>query len=124
MLCIVVLLVCSSFSFFFFCSSRRRHTRCYRDWSSDVCFPICGSAGLQCPHGDEAAARDRDRESSLLERPPAKRRRQRADLRTEAATRCALLEMRVETSRSEERRVGKECGSRRAAYREQREWRI
>src|SRR5207245_3809658 len=24
-----------SFSFFF--SSRRRHTRCYRDWSSDVC---------------------------------------------------------------------------------------
>src|SRR3989442_15599269 len=23
--------------FFFFCSSRRRHTRCGRDWSSDVC---------------------------------------------------------------------------------------
>src|SRR6266542_5012239 len=22
---------------FFLCSSRRRHTRCYRDWSSDVC---------------------------------------------------------------------------------------
>src|SRR5207245_5620897 len=29
------LLVVSSTSFFF--SSRRRHTRCYRDWSSDVC---------------------------------------------------------------------------------------
>src|SRR5208282_6449058 len=27
----------SSFLFFFFFSSRRRHTRCYRDWSSDVC---------------------------------------------------------------------------------------
>src|SRR3989449_2334089 len=26
-----------SFSFFFFFSSRRRHTRCSRDWSSDVC---------------------------------------------------------------------------------------
>src|SRR5207245_3264949 len=26
---------CVSFVFFF--SSRRRHTRCYRDWSSDVC---------------------------------------------------------------------------------------
>src|SRR2546429_9949386 len=26
---------CSSFAFFF--SSRRRHTRCSRDWSSDVC---------------------------------------------------------------------------------------
>src|SRR5207245_6747384 len=25
------------FVFFFFFSSRRRHTRCYRDWSSDVC---------------------------------------------------------------------------------------
>src|SRR5207245_4839818 len=24
-------------SLFFFFSSRRRHTRCYRDWSSDVC---------------------------------------------------------------------------------------
>src|SRR6266542_3028540 len=27
----------SCFTFFFFFSSRRRHTRCYRDWSSDVC---------------------------------------------------------------------------------------
>src|SRR2546422_569612 len=26
-----------SFSCFFFFSSRRRHTRCSRDWSSDVC---------------------------------------------------------------------------------------
>src|SRR6266852_8859556 len=27
----------SRFCLFFFFSSRRRHTRCYRDWSSDVC---------------------------------------------------------------------------------------
>src|SRR5207245_4049542 len=27
----------SLFSVWFFSSSRRRHTRCYRDWSSDVC---------------------------------------------------------------------------------------
>src|SRR2546422_8368332 len=26
-----------SFTLFFFFSSRRRHTRCSRDWSSDVC---------------------------------------------------------------------------------------
>src|SRR2546429_1802700 len=26
-----------NYSFDFFCSSRRRHTRCSRDWSSDVC---------------------------------------------------------------------------------------
>src|SRR5207245_5183309 len=25
------------FIYIFFFSSRRRHTRCYRDWSSDVC---------------------------------------------------------------------------------------
>src|SRR2546422_7028323 len=28
---------CSRFICFFFFSSRRRHTRCSRDWSSDVC---------------------------------------------------------------------------------------
>src|SRR3989449_10384140 len=28
---------CSFYFFFFFFSSRRRHTRCSRDWSSDVC---------------------------------------------------------------------------------------
>src|SRR6266542_3648677 len=27
----------NDYIFFFFFSSRRRHTRCYRDWSSDVC---------------------------------------------------------------------------------------
>src|SRR5207245_3926712 len=34
--CLCVSLVVFVFLFFFF-SSRRRHTRCYRDWSSDVC---------------------------------------------------------------------------------------
>src|SRR2546422_2682695 len=28
---------CNCFICFFFFSSRRRHTRCSRDWSSDVC---------------------------------------------------------------------------------------
>src|SRR6266436_6763805 len=37
-------------SFFFFFSSRRRHTRCSRDWSSDVCssdlvLEICAHVG-------------------------------------------------------------------------------
>src|SRR2546422_5531262 len=33
------MIICYSvfFFFFFFFSSRRRHTRCSRDWSSDVC---------------------------------------------------------------------------------------
>src|SRR3712207_8138563 len=29
--------------YFFFFSSRRRHTRYWRDWSSDVCSPISGT---------------------------------------------------------------------------------
>src|SRR2546429_4979871 len=29
--------ICDLWSFLFFFSSRRRHTRCSRDWSSDVC---------------------------------------------------------------------------------------
>src|SRR5438128_4335106 len=30
----------------FFFSSRRRHTRCYRDWSSDVCSSDLGGPSL------------------------------------------------------------------------------
>src|SRR2546422_2351177 len=41
--------------FFFFFSSRRRHTRCSRDWSSDVCssdlFEGGGGFVLQAPVG-------------------------------------------------------------------------
>src|SRR5712675_2505990 len=33
----VLLFLCFIVVFFFFFSSRRRHTRCSRDWSSDVC---------------------------------------------------------------------------------------
>src|SRR2546422_5726315 len=34
---LMTLCTCSFRSFVFFFSSRRRHTRCSRDWSSDVC---------------------------------------------------------------------------------------
>src|SRR5207245_3039323 len=43
--------------FLFFFSSRRRHTRCYRDWSSDVC-----SSDLFLP---ERGRRVRERDGSL-----------------------------------------------------------
>src|SRR6266498_1754027 len=43
--------------FFFFFSSRRRHTRCGRDWSSDVCSsdlePIASLPGQIVPLGHE-----------------------------------------------------------------------
>src|SRR5207245_3261875 len=36
---------------FFFFSSRRRHTRCYRDWSSDVCSSDLLTGGVDVdPH--------------------------------------------------------------------------
>src|SRR3989449_7357553 len=43
------------FFFFFFFSSRRRHTRCSRDWSSDVCS---SDLGALCDAPDVSAAAD------------------------------------------------------------------
>src|SRR5271157_1427246 len=37
---------------FFFFSSRRRHTRCGRDWSSDVCSSDLGSGASENSHAD------------------------------------------------------------------------
>src|SRR2546422_4566924 len=82
---------CFFFFFFFFFSSRRRHTRCSRDWSSDVC-----SSDLHRALRNPGAA-------LLRSRCPAAgyaRHLQRPEL----------------FSRSEERRVGKECRSRWSPY--------
>src|SRR3989442_3762525 len=46
MLFIIFRLVCL-YLFFFFFSSRRRHTRCGRDWSSDVCSSDLSGAGVK-----------------------------------------------------------------------------
>src|SRR5205809_7397969 len=70
------------FFFFFFFSSRRRHTRCSRDWSSDVC-----SSDLAIESGE------------FFRLPPL------VEL-------CTAVKRRGGTLRSEERRVGKECRSR------------
>src|SRR5687768_18164310 len=106
--CIVFLHICLLLFFFFFFSSRRRHTRCSRDWSSDVCSS--------------------DLSSSL----------------TAGQYRCSIPQRRIlvfagaastvcffgtfpavkffftyevwRRSRSEERRVGKECRSRWSPY--------
>src|SRR5436305_15262179 len=78
------------FSFFFFFSSRRRHTRCGRDWSSDVC-----SSDLR----RDLVVRERPVRS-----PETHGERQRL-----AALPC--LRPGVQVERSEERRVGKECRS-------------
>src|SRR5687768_17620560 len=102
------------FVFFFFFSSRRRHTRCSRDWSSDVC-----SSDLRLRTkvtGNNTLGRTVYRIYLALGSviPPALRSRYILDVyeRAIAAYTPAIYPGRlvlVRTSRSEERRVGKEC---------------
>src|SRR5207245_7729107 len=86
----------------FFISSRRRHTRCYRDWSSDVC-------------SSDLAAMRRGDLSELLALGSAY---QIYDPKTTVALpngrfqRQAFPGNIIPPERSEERRVGKESRSR------------
>src|SRR5699024_11309344 len=86
--------------FFFFFSSRRRHTRSKRDWSSDVCssdlVPDCSLREEQRAKTADVARWHRTVHPWLA--PRSFRRHSR--------------------HRSEERRVGKECRSRREPYQE------
>src|SRR5207249_5898582 len=93
-------LVCV-FVFFFF-SSRRRHTRSKRDWSSDVCSSdldalVLAVAGLV---------------SQIVERRGRDGRRQLPDwllAHVGPAQRLGNQKGNTVSTRSEERRVGKEC---------------
>src|SRR3712207_9350139 len=78
----------------FFFSSRRRHTRYWRDWSSDVCSSdLVAYVVVVDVDVDEAA--------------------QRVLLVVEVAAQLGVL---ARQARSEERRVGKECRSRWSPY--------
>src|SRR5439155_4783436 len=101
----------------FFFSSRRRHTRWPRDWSSDVCSSDLVEFREVQYVGDEAACRSERRDVVLGAgwdelRADGIRRREAAEKIDVALGRLASRELR----RSEERRVGKECRSRGAAY--------
>src|SRR2546429_6585245 len=98
---------CVLSSFFFF-SSRRRHTRCSRDWSSDVC-----SSDLLL----EVTASVRQSAKSLARALPFRHGVDDSTLtgRRYAAHRDGGAEPRSDC-RSEERRVGKECRSRWSPY--------
>src|SRR3712207_8479495 len=95
-----------------FFSSRRRHTRYWRDWSSDVCSSDLFGAPVRAERQATAERRFVERRERLsgtcvphgdpLQHGLARRHVREPDL--------------VDQVRSEERRVGKECRSRWSPY--------
>src|SRR2546429_8293312 len=56
------------FVFFFFFSSRRRHTRCSRDWSSDVCSSDLGDFLVRVKGDAQSATEDYEKARKLQPR--------------------------------------------------------
>src|SRR5207248_7597879 len=103
--------------FVFFFSSRRRHTRSYGDWSSDVCSSDLTSRSATPWRRSSGWAWSR--------RPPRSGRRCRCRPPWSASTTAGTTtssttrrERGAQDERSEERRVGKECRTRRSEERE------
>src|SRR3712207_8186764 len=102
--------VVSYLVFVFFFSSRRRHTRYWRDWSSDVCSSDLAAAARGCaarlppPRRRPAGRRERGGRHAALVEP------------VERAEPPGIHLAAARTLRSEERRVGKECRSRWSPY--------
>src|SRR3712207_8107113 len=90
---------------FFFFSSRRRHTRYWRDWSSDVCSSDLRQPRHRLPQPLRVLLR---LDQLLLHRP--------AGGRGAAPMTMLIVGAVVFVGRSEERRVGKECRSRWSPY--------
>src|SRR5256886_10799469 len=95
----------------FFFSSRRRHTRFDCDWSSDVC-----SSDLRPGPGGEDDDRGVDRPGRRLDAGHGTAGRADAGHGGIAANLAAEPARRFQETRSEERRVGKECRSRWSPY--------
>src|SRR3712207_6939116 len=101
--------VSSGASVFFFFSSRRRHTRYWRDWSSDVCSSDLDAVehALAVVIVGVAPARHLLADAEMLREPDDVALRDLHALVDGAA---------IGRARSEERRVGKECRSRWSPY--------
>src|SRR2546422_5080713 len=96
--------------FFFFFSSRRRHTRCSRDWSSDVCssdLHVERTRDADAGHEEGRVGPPRHQEHRLVG--GRQQRRQRPVQKHGDA-------QEADEPRSEERRVGKEGRSRWAPH--------
>src|SRR3712207_7289052 len=92
---------------FFFFSSRRRHTRYWRDWSSDV----CSSDLRRLAPGDEARVLGTPELFDSLPREDAT-----AQFLADPRHHLLMAFDDEGRARSEERRVGKECRSRWSPY--------
>src|SRR3989442_8613370 len=97
---------------FFFFSSRRRHTRCGRDWSSDVCS---SDLNVLLPASALFLARPMPPGRALIDAGAA------VALATDFNPGSAFCESlplvcSLAATRSEKRRVGKECRSRWSPY--------
>src|SRR5207249_5126323 len=101
-------------------SSRRRHTRSKRDWSSDVCSSDLMAAPCAVSYGPvpgEIYAGHRFIDVLIHGWDLAKATGQDTGLDPELVQVCwEVVEPQVELLRSEERRVGKECGCRWAVW--------
>src|SRR2546429_3351765 len=95
----------------FFFSSRRRHTRCSRDWSSDVC-----SSDLSIASADRATTSIRSL-ATFSRRDPDQFSAVAIEGTLDSAVTLAWNALKQRANvRSEERRVGKECRSRWSPY--------
>src|SRR5690554_7499554 len=97
------------FFFVFFFSSRRRHTRCGRDWSSDVC-----SSDLRLAEQYEPDVMLIDLVMDDMDGIETTRRMMEKYPDIKVIVLTSFLD--DEKLRSEERRVGKECRSRWSPY--------
>src|SRR3712207_7156268 len=93
--------------FFFFFSSRRRHTRYWRDWSSDVCS---SDLGMKLATSRD----DRDADAFYQKRVPKGAPDYLESVQITFPSGRTADE--ICPTRSEERRVGKECRSRWSPY--------
>src|SRR3712207_8746982 len=95
----------------FFFSSRRRHTRYWRDWSSDVC-----SSDLAFADKKDKDGKDKDGKKKHGKKKVKINEADQVIAQPQSSTQSSTCISGLVSARSEESRVGKECRSRWSPY--------